>query len=236
MVNTTILIPAREKIEIPVSCVERGRWRYRSPVFEEAGAFGYSNLRRQKTQQVTDSLRFNMGFKADQRAIWEEIDRKQSCMGTSFSTDALHEVYQNYKKELEKFISGLEPVPGQSGIAVFINNRFVCLDIFDSPGTLQKLWVKLLQSYVMEALEAVEGKGSPAEPDLQALLDAVGAAECETYPSVGLGTDLRLSGPGLIGAGLVWENRIRHLYVFENTADNDRGGRMGSPRQRRRNL
>src|SRR5690554_3713557 len=44
MVNATILIAAQTKVEVPVSCVERGRWRYTAPVFDRAGEFGYSAL------------------------------------------------------------------------------------------------------------------------------------------------------------------------------------------------
>ncbi len=31
IVNATILVPAREKVEVPVSCAERGRWRFSEP-------------------------------------------------------------------------------------------------------------------------------------------------------------------------------------------------------------
>lgn len=236
MVNATILVAAGEKVEVPVSCVERGRWRYSSPVFNRAGAFGYSTLRRQKAQQVSESLKFKRGFYADQGALWEEIDRKQARMGISSSTDALHEVYENYEEKLENFISGLEPVPGQSGVAVFINNRFACLDLFDRPETLRKLWSKLLKSYAMEAIEAREEKKSPRKADLQKVLGAIKASECSTYPSVGLGSDLRLRGPGVTGAGLVFKEKLLHLCVFESGEEKPRSSRMGGPSRRRRNL
>jgi hypothetical protein len=65
------------------------------------------------------------------------------------------------------------------------------------------------------------------------VLNAVGKSECDTYPSVGLGSDLRLLGLEVISAGLVWENRILHLGALKTSQKI--GSRMGSPGQRRRN-
>lgn len=216
MVNATILIPVKKKVEVPVSCVERGRWRYRSPGFDKAGAFGYTTLRKQKAQQVSYSLKCVQEFKADQGAIWAEIERKQAKMNTSSETDALHDVYHKYEDVLQSVISTLEPQQGQVGVAVLINNRFTCLDLFDHPDTLSKLWAKLLKSYAMEAIEAKDEKKYPLSLDPQNILNSIGSSECSTYPSVGLGSDLRLSGAGIFGAGLALEDRILHLSVFEN--------------------
>jgi len=57
-----------------------------------------------------------------------------------------------------------------------------------------------------------------------------------TYPSVSLGLDLRLNGPGIIGAGLLVDEKILHLSVFpreENAADI---GDINTPLRRRRNI
>ncbi len=240
MVNATIMLFPVQETEVPVSCVEQGRWRYDSPVFDKSENFGYNSLRRQKAEQVAYSLRTSGSYNADQGAIWEEIDRKHACMGTHSPTAALNEVYKNYEEKLEQLLEGLTPSPEQAGVAVFINNRFSCLDLFDRPQTLGRVWQKLIKSYAMEALEAGSQAKARRKPDLQKLLGALSEAECSTYPSVGMGNDLRLKGRGIIGAALEHEGRLLHLSVFATAQskkpERNRESRMERPSRRRRNL
>lgn len=237
MVNATVLIAAETEVKVPVSCVERGRWRYTSPRFQQAGVFGYSSLRAKKASQVACSLREMCGFDADQGAIWREIDRKQVRFSAHSETDALHDVYRDLRSEMERYVAGLAPQPGQAGVACFINGRFTCLDLFGGPATLGKVWVKLVTSYAMDALEhqqAAEGEagdgkeaGEAATPALDPVLQVARQAECRTYPSVGLGTDVRLRGRGVLGAGLVEGGRLLHLSLFGQNGSEAADGRPG---------
>ncbi len=236
MVNATILIAANTKVKVPVSCVERGRWSCRSPLFERSGEFGYSVLRKEKARQVAFNLEQSQEFITDQGAIWAEIDRKQERMKSRSKTDALHQIYRDYTEELQSLISGFKIQNGQNGVAVFINNRFVCLDLFDRPETLSRLWEKLLRSYAMDALEAREEKATAGDPDPQAVLDAIAGSKCNTYSSVGLGSDLRLAGSGIVGAGLALGQALLHFSVFADEVDRTPQGKMNRPSARRRNL
>ena len=238
MVNATVLIPADKEIEIPVSCVERGRWRYSSEKFNRSGSFGYSTLRRQKAEQVHSSLQQRQVFEADQGAIWDEIDRKQATMGCHSETDALHDVYDNLEEDIKRITLKLKAVPDQCGLVVFINNRFACLDLFDQPLTLSRLWDKLIKSYAVEAIEAMREKSARQKPDPAGIKSAIAGSDCIAYPSVGLGRDLRLTGAGIIGAGLALEDRIIHLSVFERDAEEQRepNSHISRPSCRRRNI
>ena len=231
MVNATLLIPPQTKVEVPVSCVERGRWRYNAPQFEQSAVFGYASIRMQKSSQVSDNLKASMSFSADQGAIWEEIDRKHARMGSQSNTDALHDVYRDLGDELERLVEGLEPQPGQTGVSVFINNRFSCLDLFGHSETLRKVWPKLVRSYAMEALELKGQEPAKRKPDPNRILKLACEAECHTYPSVGRGTDVRLRARGIIGAGLVDEATLLHLSLFSNRGEAPRT-RMAGPSRR----
>lgn len=238
MVNATLLIPAEGKLEIPVSCVERGRWTYQSKNFGRSDAYGYSELRRKKAARVAENLCASASFDADQREVWGEIDRKQAKMKASSKTDAMHDVYRQYENELDDFVNGLHPIDGQVGLAVFINGEFNCLDIFSHPDVLKKLWTKLIKSYAMEALEKMKSKPNHVKVNVvDSLLTSLKGAEVSQYPSVGLGTDIRLTSKEYLAAGLIFEEQVLHLAAFPKFEQSgDKGSSpLAQPSRRRRN-
>ena len=56
ILNTSILVAAKSKTKIPVSCVERGRWGYKSKSFGSSGSHSPSKLRYALKASVTSSL------------------------------------------------------------------------------------------------------------------------------------------------------------------------------------
>ena len=51
--NLSILVPAHASIDIPVSCVERGRWHHLSREFSSAPRAHYAEGRAKKMAQVS---------------------------------------------------------------------------------------------------------------------------------------------------------------------------------------
>ena len=56
ILNTSVLVAAHTKIEIPVSCVEQGRWGYKSRYFGSSCSHSPSQLRRALTAAVGRSV------------------------------------------------------------------------------------------------------------------------------------------------------------------------------------
>jgi len=54
--NLTILAPPRAETLIPVSCVEAGRWSWRSRAFSTSGNVHFAGSRARKARDVSDSL------------------------------------------------------------------------------------------------------------------------------------------------------------------------------------
>ncbi len=231
VVNASTLVGPKAEVKIPVSCVEQQRWHYQSEKFTESKRFSYSKMRAQKNVQVTECLMSNGVFCADQRAIWDEVDRKQKEMRVESSTRAVNDVYEGYEEKLSRYRDAFKPVDGQAGAAVFVNGEFTCLDAFDSPASLKKLYQKMVESYALDALElAGQEKKVVDEGAVKELLDRMGDSRVKAYPSVGLGEDLRLSARGLTGSCLVVDGKVFHLALF--AAAKAEGNRPGSPLSR----
>jgi len=219
IVNLTILVPARARIRLPVSCVEAGRWHHRSQHFGTAPRAHYAAGRAMKARAVTESYRLVGRPVSDQGAIWEDIARKSERLAACSDTSAMDVMYEQNAPELERLETDFRPAPGQVGAAFLIAGAPIGLDVFDSAATWQRLAPKLVASYGLDAVDRGLPVGVAREPRFVAqsvvdLLARVRALRVERYPSAGLGEDVRLSGPGLVGGALVVDERLVHLAVF----------------------
>src|SRR5579864_3884171 len=66
VLNTSMLVPVHADLKIPVSCVERGRWAYRSRTFDSSVTTSHFYLRKAQTENVTANLRTKAAYDADQ--------------------------------------------------------------------------------------------------------------------------------------------------------------------------
>ncbi len=80
IVNATFLFPGLAQITIPVSCVEQGRWSFRSKNFESGKKVMSAILRHKNQQAVAMNLKEGIGYRSDQGMIWNELSFKADRM------------------------------------------------------------------------------------------------------------------------------------------------------------
>lgn len=214
VLNLTVLAPAGRTIEIPVSCVEAGRWSYESPMFSASERTHFAEGRARKTASVSASMAAGRGRYSNQAEVWDVIAMKAARMESASPTAAMESVYQRHQASLSDYLDAVVPVDGQAGAVFAIGARIVGMDLFDHPLTFAKLFRKLLSGYAVDALE-VRGEEKSAGVDAaRRFLDAVSACEPVEYPAVGLGTDLRCATETLSAAALVNDGETLHLCAF----------------------
>jgi hypothetical protein len=215
VLNLTILAPAKRTIVIPVSCVEAGRWSRRSPKFTTSSRAHFARGRAHRMAQVSHSLQASGERRSDQHMVWEEIGAKAGRLKVASPTSAMADIYETYMKRVNEYADGFTAGDQQTGAAFVINGEVIGFDLFDSSATLKKLLPKLVRSYALDAIEAVTERGGVASRSaVEDLLLAVSQAEAKTFPAVGEGVDVRLSGPDLTVAGLLAKGRVVHLSAF----------------------
>ena len=215
IVNLTILVPPSCSLKIPVSCVEQGRWHYRSPEFKGSDHPLHYSARACAAAQVSERLSRSEAPRADQGRVWEMVDRRLRELGVRSETGAVEDAYEARRAQLDE-MADMAPEPRQCGAVFLIRGHVVGLELFGSPRTLAGMLRKIANSYALDALDAWAGKppSRSSEDAARGLLDRVRAATVATIPSVGLGVAVRISGRGIAGGGLALRDALVHLAVF----------------------
>ncbi|MHB1556991.1 MAG: ARPP-1 family domain-containing protein [Isosphaeraceae bacterium] len=191
VLNTSVLVAAHSKTPIPVSCVEQGRWRYRTRHFESGGSHSSSKLRHILKKSAYLSMKAGRGYTSNQMEVWGEVTRQMDSLGSSSETAAMADTFENYRGRLDEFRESLKYVEGATGVAVAVGTRVVAMDIFDKPSTCAKVWDRLLSGVVMDALEAGPADQVAQQSDVEGLLGRLKDAAWEPAPAVGEGQEYR---------------------------------------------
>ena len=217
VLNLSLLIPAKQKCVIPVSCVESGRWRSASPEFSTSQHFHYGSARGQRVSQVTHSMRTMGSRQSFQERVWDELSAKASRLGAESPTHAMGAMYARHSHSLDEFTRAFQWQQQQAGSAFAISGSIVGLDLFDHPDVMQRYFPKLLRSFALDALDAPAQESVSISADLlTAFLSKVSHAPCFSDRSLGIGKDLRFSSNELSGAALWALERYVHLCAFSN--------------------
>lgn len=239
IVNTTLIVEAQSTTVVPVSCVEQGRWAYRGARFHSEERLMSAELRAMKAAHVRDAVRETGRFRSDQGALWDRIEEKARRMKAASPTGAMSSIYEKEMPTLRDYAGRFRPVDLQVGAVLLINGRIAGLDSFAGPAAFSRYFRKLLESYVLDAIDRLEPEKEHKvrRGDVTGFLRDSLSATVESRPSVALGNDCRISAKRLSGFALVLEDRVLHLSLFAGNGGGNgpgRGYRIERPSERER--
>jgi hypothetical protein len=181
IIGRNTVIPANTTQEVPVYCVEHGRWTVETKQFASARALAHGRLRGQASY-------------AAQQDVWNEVAAKNVARKTVTPSGTYRRVAQQQSDgtlaTMEKQVdAALARLPAADrgrmvGYAVALNGSVATVDVFGSPGLFKKLETKLVRSYLTEAvdLRARPDLKPPTAADVKAFMaDANKAAESRSY-------------------------------------------------------
>ena len=216
LMNVSVLVPAQTQIEVPVSCVEAGRWNG-GTVFGRAHSVAPRRVRRGTAVSVTRNLRSHNSRHSDQSLVWEMVDYELRAGGVQSETRALSELSAREQREdalsqsIEELINR-GPLPGQSGIVVSFGSRVVATDVFATSELLRENWASLIRGYLLEARGTV--RGTPSATKALGFLKEASKRVVSVAPGVGLGDEYRIESSKIAGQALILDDVLVHASAF----------------------
>ena len=215
VLNTSVLVAAHSKIKIPVSCVEQGRWAYKTRSFASSGSHSPSKLRRALKGSVSRSLKEDRGHTSDQGEVWKEVDMLHAAFCVSSDSGAMSDAFDTYQDRIAEYRKNVKYVDGAVGMAVAIGDRVVSVDVFDKPTTCQKVWDRMLSGVVFDALESGKAEETASADDVEQLLNVAGDLPWEKADAVGEGEEYRAeSKRGDHASALALDDSVIHGSVM----------------------
>lgn len=176
MTNRALLLPAGSETKIPVSCMERGRWRDTGRTFRSAPQHSPGKVRR-KARKL-EARRVALGLEASPKAlagaqgeVWAEIRDQSASLGVDSPTEALDDLYTTRRRALSEWAERFPSVDGQVGLLAFLGAEALGLDVVGGRSHWARLHQRVLRGYLMDALgrgdvrraaSGAEGPGAPA--------------------------------------------------------------------------
>ncbi len=250
VLNTTILVGASSKVTIPVSCVEAHRWSSVSEHFSNSSSMLNYGIRKEKSFDVSNSLRSSGAYRSNQGKVWNQIDEMALDLKVKSGTGAMKDVFNSVEEQLEEYIKNFHIMPEQKGLFVFIDGKIAGFDVLSLSSTYGKIHSKLIKSYSMDAIRSDSARREMAGPgrnrnagmespgisleQAKYFIEEIKGCNETKFKSAGLGYDYRYEGEFCVGSALLVEGYAIHMAFFKNSKT-DKIGNISSYRDRMRN-
>jgi hypothetical protein len=210
ILNLTVLVAPRSVTPIPVSCVEAGRWRMRSAAFAAAEHTAGPELRLRKAQMLAPDP---LVRGAAQSEVWRAIDEQSTRRGVSSPTAAHADLFVHHRGALHELREAFPARPGQCGVILVLPDGHTCLDYLSRPDAYTGHHRKLLDGYLMDALDQLDRPAAGIEP-VNRMLHRLSLVPLSRRRSAGLGTDLRAATKLIAATGLELDGELLQLSAY----------------------
>ena len=217
VLNTSVFLKPASKTILPVSCVERGRWRQKSEKFSDTNFSAPPAMRASKAKDVKMNLKVNHEFDSNQGKIWDSVDNYSTMYSVKSSTANFEEVMDSQSNILEDMVKGIKPCEVCNGMAIFIGSKLLNIDVFNRIDIYHEYFPKLMRSAAMDAFNVnlkKEMERPEAEYKTLDFLDKFETLEFEVHKGVAAGKERRFETDDLTGFELVYEKKSVHLAAL----------------------
>jgi hypothetical protein len=205
------LLPAHSgPRELPVLCVERGRWHGSAGSFDAAPMAGHS-------------VRSGAMAGEAQTEIWDRVTKYQRQLEVESNTSDLAAVQNDpeVRKKLDDYGRAFEKIWAREpvGMVAAFGQRVIGADVFANAATFRKHRARLIESYAMDVVTRAPEKHDEVQiaPERPArFLSRVYGSGFDWSDTPGLGRLLRVRGNGIAGQALFFEEVVLHAGLAQH--------------------
>ena len=211
--NSSVVVAPGATTELPVSCVERGRWRYTQSNLSASRTTLSSVARSRKLRRVTESTLSGRSYDADQGAVWRDVDDYLERSRVRSPTASYFDGYRSRQRRIESQLRSLEPQPGQVGLAVYLGSRLITLDVFGSPSLYARGWKKIARGILAEIYQEQSSESAPTDQCAR-LLANLSRARSESVETIeGCGPTVHGKVSGAVYGAATYDGHLYHAIV-----------------------
>lgn len=220
VVNSSVLVAPHSKIILPVSCVEQGRWSFKSEHFGTAEYIAPTELRAKKAKRVRDSLRSTREFASNQSEVWDDVRFFSNKFSVNSPTQNLSDIFQKKSHNIDEFVKQFKINPDSNGIAIFLRNDLHSIDIFHSGNIYRTYFKKILKGAALDVLNLKNEDEAPDKAEAYyktvTLLDELAETGYSVHNGVGVGTEKRYDSYDYAAFELWFTKYLIHLTVLNS--------------------
>jgi len=223
VVNHSMLLDGQSETVVSASCTEEGRWNYleEGQKFTDTGHLMARRARQYNAVRLQKNLQKKDKYAHSQKGVWDDINDYFKKLNTNTQTKALKDAFDQNSGDLEQFVYNCAPLDGQCGMAAFINNDLLGIDVLSQPSAYKILHPKFIKSCAIEALTLPTTK-IPDPTQLQtstfAFIESLLDATETQHKPVGLGIDYRYLTNHATASALVYIDEVLHFSAHKNDA------------------
>lgn len=219
VLNKSVLLAPMTKTLLDVSCVERMRWQYRTKNFTNPGSLADPDLRREKAaSQASRRINPAEGPYDTQREVWSHVSKKMASMNFVSETESYSDLINFNMESKGREFPSCDAEKECNCIAVFMDSKVICADIFGTEEAYQYYFPLLTDSAFRMASAGKSQKSPDKHEAYYKVLEAIDSFETasrhpeETYQ--GSGSFNIAENNELVGFELTMEGQIVHNVMF----------------------